>query len=119
MKPGCSRFSAFLNKIVLRLLLLLFVANLFACSAPVIIAPPAERPAIEALLAQLEMDVAEFRSLKGLAKITYLNNGERKAANHVVIAESPEQLRLETLSPFGAPLMLAATDGRHLSLIHI
>jgi hypothetical protein len=83
----------------------------------VIIAPPAERPAIEALLAQLEMDVAEFRSLKGLAKITYHNNGDRKAANHVVIAESPEQLRLETLSLFGAPLMLAATDGRHATVL--
>jgi hypothetical protein len=94
-----------------RTILAVFVVMLFACAPPEVVVSTADRPSIDELTAQVELDIREFSAIKGFAKVTYRQNGDRKSAEHVIIAGYPDRLRLETLSLFGSPLMMAATDG--------
>lgn len=104
-------YKQHLRGFVARILLAVFVVMLGACAPPEVVVSPVDRPTIDELTSQLEHDVREFSSIKGLAKLTYRQNGDKKSADHVIIAAYPDKLRLETLSLFGSPLMMSATDG--------
>lgn len=87
------------------------VLSLIACTPPDLLQLPADQPTRDALLLQLDLAVNEFNSIKGLAKSTYTQNGKRKSVNQVIFAEYPDKLRFEALGLFGAPALMAATDG--------
>ena len=81
------------------------------------IQPPADRPSRDELILQLNLGVTEFRTIRGMAKSTYRQNGSRQSARQVVLAQYPDKLRLETLGLFGAPALIAATDGNQSTVL--
>ena len=54
--------------------------------------------------------------LKGIARIKVESPDEKFSVKELVIAKSPDCLRLETLSPLGHPEFFAVTDGKELFL---
>jgi hypothetical protein len=54
--------------------------------------------------------------MQGLAKVRVETPGNSLNGTQVVIVEKPDHLRAETLSPFGAPLLLLAADGVQLGV---
>lgn len=81
-------------------------------------APPPLRaaPAVSSadLVARLEGTGAGIDSVKGLVQARVRNGDQHLTATQVVLAQRPEQLRTETLSPFGTAMMILATDGTEL-----
>jgi hypothetical protein len=95
-------------------LLLLFLA---ACAPrpPVpSVAPPVSE---EILLETLEQNARAFHSLQGLAKVRVTAGGKSMAGTQALFLEKPDRFRAETLSPFGQPLLLMATDGQELDVM--
>lgn len=81
-------------------------------------APPAPLPAglEERLLQQLTENSRAFRNLQGLAKVKVSREGKSMGATQVLLVEKPDRLRAETLSPFGQPVLLLATNGDELTV---
>lgn len=69
------------------------------------------------LLERLAEDAQAFQSLQGLAKVRVERGGQSLGGTQVLMAEKPDRLRAETLSPFGQPLLLMATDGLELTVM--
>ena len=90
---------------------------LISCAPSGIIQPPADRPSRDELILQLNLGVSEFRTIRGMAKSTYRQNGGRQSARQVVLAQYPDKLRLETLGLFGSPVLIAATDGKQSTVL--
>lgn len=68
------------------------------------------------LLANWQKVSTQHKALDGVAKVR-LQTAERTVnITQVVIAVVPDRLRVETLSPFGTPLMVLATDGTDLGI---
>jgi len=77
---------------------------------------PDERRPIDDLLRYLAQRGAAFKSLRALAGVRYEGPDGRHSFQEVVLIERPDKLRLETLSPLGALLILTAADGELASL---
>jgi hypothetical protein len=71
----------------------------------------------ERLLASWAVQAGRVRSLQGLAKVKVKTPEQSSGGSQVIIASQPAQLRAETLSPFGTPLLLLATDGADLAVL--
>ncbi len=85
---------------------------LSACARPM--APPAEKipPDMgEILLQKLKDHAADFDSLSALARVRMSSESRTMGGRQVLLAEKPNRLRAEVLSPFGQPLLILATDG--------
>jgi hypothetical protein len=82
--------------------------------------PPSELPptvSAALLLERLADSATAFASLEGLAKVRISTEARSQSISEVLFAEKPDRLRLETLSPFGQPLLVMATDGRLLEVL--
>jgi outer membrane lipoprotein-sorting protein len=102
----------------MRLLILLIPLLLAACVPRVL--PPVELPPTvpaALLLERLADSATAFASLEGLAKVRISTEARSQTITQVLFAEKPDRLRLEALSPFGQPLLVAATDGRQLDVL--
>jgi outer membrane lipoprotein-sorting protein len=96
--------------------LLLF---LVACVPRPTLAPPlAPLPAVTAadLVVRLDEAGAGIRSLRGLARARVTVGDRTVATSQVLLAEDPDRLRAETLSPFGTALLTLVSDGRELAV---
>jgi len=84
-------------------------------------APPALPPlppvAANVLLQQVESCGAGVTALRGLAKVQLANGEKNVTVRQVILAGYPDRLRTETLSPFGSPLLVLASDGRNLDAL--
>jgi len=69
---------------------------------------PSQIPATEELVRSLAKRVDQVRSLRSLSFINYQNNDERGGFRVALLVDRPDRLRLETLSPLGAILVLTA-----------
>lgn len=100
--------------------LLIILPLLLAACAPRPVAPiPIAAPLISAerLFERLDENAAAFSSLEGIAKVRIDQAGKSQSITEIVISEKPDRLRLETLSPFGTPLLLMATDGKEIDVL--
>jgi outer membrane lipoprotein-sorting protein len=52
-----------------------------------------------------------IQSLRAVARVRYTSPSESRRAKQIIVAERPDRLRLEVLSPFGTVFVLSATDG--------
>ncbi|WP_429885091.1 LolA family protein [Geoalkalibacter halelectricus] len=104
---------------MLRSFLLLLILTLAACAPrPKVVVPEVEPTAqlVETLLASLARNAEAAHALEGFARVRIVHPERRLGANQVLFIEKPDRLRSETLSPFGTPVLLAATDGEELSV---
>ncbi len=60
---------------------------------------------------------AQYRTIQGIAKVRVQTAERTVTGTQVLLAEAPDRLRAETLSPFGAPLLLLAADGMELGVL--
>jgi outer membrane lipoprotein-sorting protein len=102
----------------IRLLLLLLPLLLTAC-VPRPVAPPVGAPPVAAamLFERLADNATAFASLQGMARVRVRTDDRTQSVNEVLLAQKPDRLRLETLSPFGQPLLVMATDGEQIDLL--
>ena len=103
-------------RIAASLLLLVLTACVPRPPAPAI---PAVAPQVseEILLEGLAQNARAFQSLQGLAKVRVNAGGKSLSGTQVLLAEKPDRFRAETLSPFGQPLLLMATDGQEMDVM--
>ena len=111
MLTDTNRYKIKIIKMAAALLMAAFVLFALSCAKKPPVTPVGSLLTKAELQASLAAGLVQFDSLKGFARIEYRNNGKKKAADHVVFADYPDRLRLETLGLFGSPAMLAATDG--------
>jgi outer membrane lipoprotein-sorting protein len=96
------------------LLLVIFVA--VALSGCATVAPPpapvAPVPAWESakLIETLAQRHAQFRSLRSLARVSYVGPEGKHGFDEAVLVQRPDRLRLETLTMLGAVLIVTAND---------
>lgn len=80
-------------------------------------APPASRfPNAEALLARLHEEQACSRGLSGEGKLDYFGKEGRVRGSVLFMASSPDRVRLDVVSPFGATISTLTSNGRAFSL---
>lgn len=60
------------------------------------------------LLESLEQREQQFRSLRALASVTYRGSDGRGGVQEAIVVYRPDRLRLETLTPLGAILIVTA-----------
>jgi outer membrane lipoprotein-sorting protein len=99
----------------------LLLCLLAACAAPPL-RPAIEAPApaeglIDQLLQRLQHQAEAYRAIEGLARVRISSQGQTYNATQVVLAEQPDHLRAETLSPFGTALLVLATDGERVGAL--
>jgi hypothetical protein len=82
-----------------------------SASLPSAPAPIGTLPSAEQILAGLAQRRAALRSLRAMARLSYTSPEESHKVKQLVIAERPDRLRFEILSPFGAAFVLTAADG--------
>jgi hypothetical protein len=84
---------------------------------------PAQRPEIPAAEVDGRMLLEEWLrsprpgSLQGVAKVKLQTPERSLSGTQVLLAETPDRLRAETLSPFGTPLMVMAANGSELAVL--
>lgn len=96
--------------------LLLLCLLLTACARPPA-APLGPPPTAELLLQQLAQQGEAYTSLRGMARVRVATPERSFTADQVLLAQKPDLLRAETLSPFGNPVLTLTADGRHLSAL--
>jgi outer membrane lipoprotein-sorting protein len=83
--------------------------------------PPAPLPLAPGMEQTLLDRVAEigraFGTVRGVAKVRIETGEKTLASTQVLLAEKPDLLRAEVLSPFGQPVLLAASDGAEIYLL--
>lgn len=68
-------------------------------------------PAAGEIFDALAQRRAAVRGVRALARLSYTSPQETRKAKQLVIAERPDRLRFEILSPFGTVFVLAAAGG--------
>lgn len=111
--------SPHLHKIVGSLPGLLCALLLVAC-APLLEAPPGERVddrlGVELLIGWRQRSI-DWQALQGLARIEVDAPGSDFSGSQVVLAQRPDRLRTESLSPFGMPLLTLVANGERLAVL--
>lgn len=99
---------------------LLLLCSIFLVQACAPTAPPATAPAqvdVEDLLQRIRFEASQFQSLRGLAKVKVQSPQRSFSASQVLLANKPDRLRAETLSLFGSPVVLLASDGKQFQVL--
>lgn len=98
---------------------LLVCALLAGCAPRPISMPVAPLPAVSAdvLLQGIKSSGTSFNTVRGLAKVKLATKNRTVSVNQVLLAAYPDRLRAESLSPFGSPLLILASDGSDLEVL--
>jgi len=73
---------------------------------------PYEPPDPEALIDALQRQASSVRSVRAEARVDHRGEAGRLKATILLIAQRPDRIRLDAMSPFGSPVASLATDGR-------
>jgi outer membrane lipoprotein-sorting protein len=109
-----SSFALFLTLSVLFLTISLLVSCVPV--RPKLVGEPVSRSFADGLMQEWYENSAWVTSVQGLAKIKVHTSEKSLTGTQVVLAEKPNRLRAEILSPFGSPLLLLAADGKKLGV---
>lgn len=74
-------------------------------------APAGTLPAAEAIFAALAQRRQALRAVRAIARLSYSAPDESHKAKQLLVAERPDRLRFEILSPFGTVFVLTTADG--------
>ena len=109
-----SRIRVTAPRMGLFLLLIVFVAG----CAPRVTQPLTVEPGLEwRLVERVQAQEDAFRSVRGFARVWISAEGRSVSGNQVLFAQEPDLFRVEILSPFGQPVLLAAADGSELTVL--
>jgi outer membrane lipoprotein-sorting protein len=112
-----SRSSSFALFLTLSALFLT-ISLLVSCVPvrPKLVGEPVNRSFADGLMQEWYENSAWVTSVQGLAKVKVHTPEKSLTGTQVILAEKPNRLRAETLSPFGSPLLLLAADGKKLGV---
>lgn len=79
-------------------------------------APPSRFPSAQSLLSRLHEQQSCSRGLAGEGKLDYFGKEGRVRGSVLFMAQSPEQVRLDVISPFGATISTLTSDGKRFAL---
>ncbi len=82
-------------------------------------APPSRFPDAQSLLARLHEEQSCSRGVVGEGKIDYFGKEGRVRGSLLFMATSPDQVRLDVVSPFGATLSTLTSDGEKFALFDL
>lgn len=82
---------------------------------PAVVSPPLQFKSVEALLLQLDTVSGRFQSVRGEARMKVSTAEQTFSVTQVVLAERPNRLRAEALSPFGTSMLVLAADDQALA----
>jgi len=102
------------------LYLLLLTATLLSACAPVrpkLVGDQVSQNFAKELMQEWSANSVRVTSVQGLAKVKVRSPENSLSGTQVILAEKPDRLRAETLSPFGSPLLLLAADGENLGVL--
>lgn len=102
------------RNLVLTLLLTAAIATACAPARPKLVGEQLSRDFAAGLMQVRTETSARISSVRGLAKVMVRSPEKSISGTQVLLAEKPDRLRAETLSPFGSPLLLLAADGEKL-----
>lgn len=68
------------------------------------------------LTERLDAASQRFFSVRGEARVKMASAGQNLTVSQVLLAQRPDRLRSEAMSPFGLPMMIMVADGRDLSV---
>lgn len=111
------RLGNFLSRLGLALCLPLLVLS--GCATLPVSQPgtPAAGEIGRTLLAEWLQRSAQPQSVQGVAKVRVQTPQRTLNGTQVIVAGAPDQLRAETLSPFGTPLLVLAANGTQLAVL--
>lgn len=97
-------------------ILCLTVAFLVSCAPvrPKLVGDPVKQSFADGLIQEWSENSSKVSSVQGLAKVKVDTPEKSLNGTQVILAEKPNRLRAETLSPFGSPLLLLTADGETL-----
>jgi len=100
-------------------MLSLFCTVLTASCAPIRpkLGEPVSHAVASALLQDWQDAVSDVSSIQGLASVRVKAPMTSVNGTQVILAEKPDKLRAETLSPFGVPLLTLATEAGQLNVL--
>ncbi len=75
-------------------------------------------PTAEELLHILKDRNASVTSLSGKMAGKVTNSAGKRSTTQLVIFQKPNRLRMDTLSPFGNPILTTATDGERIDVYY-
>ena len=99
---------------------LLLTAALLSSCAPVrpkLVGDQVSQDFANRLMQEWSENSVRVTSVQGLAKVKVRSPENSLSGTQVILAEKPDRLRAETLSPFGTPLLLLAADGENLGVL--
>ena len=104
------------RSVFLKLIAMVVLAHLLA-SAGCVSRPPITLRVLpdteaERLLSSVAEHYDRYRSVNGLARLRGEIGGQSFSFSQGILAVGPDKLRLETLGPFGQPVVSIATDGQ-------
>jgi outer membrane lipoprotein-sorting protein len=102
------------------LFVLLLSITLLASCVPVrpkLVGEQVSQSFADGLLQEWSESSGRFTSVQGLAKVKVHSPENSLNGTQVILAEKPDRLRAEALSPFGSPLLLLAADGEKLGVL--
>ena len=79
---------------------------------------PPERRETQELVKSLVQRSGELRSLRALASVYYSGTDGRGGFQEAVLVDRPDRLRLETLSPLGATILIVTADAEEMAGFH-
>ena len=99
--------------------LLLIISLLTSCAPvrPLLVGDQVSKRFASELMQEWSENSARIISVQGLAKVKVQSPENSLSGTQVILAEKPDRLRAETLSPFGSPLLLLAADGETLGVL--
>ena len=102
------------------LFILLLTTVLLTSCAPVrpkLVGDQVSQVFVNGLMQEWSEKSARVTSVQGLAKVKVHSPDTKLNGTQVILAEKPDRLRAETLSPFGSPILLLAADGEKLGVL--
>lgn len=82
-------------------------------------APPSRFPDAQSLLSRLHAQQSCSRGLAGEGKLDYFGKEGRVRGTVLFMAKSPDSVRLDVVSPFGATISTLTSDGQAFSLFDL
>jgi len=110
-----SRYASFF-KLLLSVVLLVLLAGC-ASVRPKQVGEQVSQSFATGLMQEWSANSARVSSVQGLARVKVRTPDKTMNGTQVILAEKPNRLRAETLSPFGSPLLLLAADGEKLGVL--
>jgi len=101
-----------------QLVFFFLLAGLFSCAPPVRLPLVVPEASPDELLGILAGNAASFKSLKGIARISFQEQDYKTMkGEQILLVEKPRRVRSEILGLFGQPAAVAVVNGEKASLL--